>query len=247
MSKHNSKLTAMTQGGKMLAEVKKEIVSEIIVGKKLIEIDQKVETLIINKGAEPAFKRVPGYDWSTCINVNHGVVHGIPDQYQIKDGDLVSVDLGIYYQGYNTDTSFTIYVGSPHSEVKHFLDTGKKSLTQAIKAAKVGNRVWDVSNAMQKVVEKAGYSVATNLTGHGIGKQLHEKPSIPCFTYGDQSQSPILTDGQTVAIEVIYMMGNPKLVTEADGWTISTQDGKMAALFEDTVAITKSGPIILTK
>ena len=242
-----NKLQAMADGGHKLALVRQQLVDALRPGITLLEIDRLAEKLLLQTGGEPAFKKVRNYQWSTCINVNQGVVHGIPNQYRIQSGDLVSIDVGLYYQNYYTDTSTTVPVGVVPSELIHFLKIGKKSLKKAISEAKPGNRVGHITKAMQKTIESAGYSVVYNLTGHGIGTELHENPRIPCSLDKPIAKTPHLKIDQTIAIEAIYTLGKPNLVTEPDGWTISTQDGKMAGLFEETIAITANGPVILTQ
>lgn len=241
------KIKAMTEGGKRLIHVRKQLVEMLKPGLRLVDIDQKAEILLLETGGEPAFKRVPKYHWSTCININDGVVHGIPNKYKIKSGDLVSIDVGLFYQGYYTDTSITVPVGPINSEIKHFLKTGKKALKNAINETKLGNHIGHISQAIQKTITDAGYHVSHQLTGHGIGKELHENPRVPGDIKGNPLKTPALKLNQTLALEVIYTLGSPELITKQDGWTISTQDGKIAGLFEETVAVTESGPVVLTK
>jgi methionyl aminopeptidase len=242
-----NKLQAMATGGLKLAQIRQEIINHIQPGTTLQKLDQLAEKLLFKTGGEPAFKKVPNYHWSTCININHGVVHGIPNLYQIKAGDIVSLDIGLYYHGYYTDTSITTPVGKIPKDIEKFLNVGENALKHAIAAACPNNHVGHISQSIQENIEKAGYSVVSELTGHGVGKKLHENPRIPCFLNEKIHHTPKLSVGQTLAIEVIYTMGKPNLITQSDGWTISTQDGKMSGLFEETVAITANGPLILTK
>lgn len=232
----------MAEGGKRLAEVRERLIEKIKPGMTGEELDEWADRWIVKLGGYPSFKMVPGYSWATCININWVVVHGVPGNVAINEDDLVSVDLGMYYKGFHTDTSIT--VGGP----VRFLETGRLALKRAITRAQVGNRVGDLSEAMQKTVEEAGYSVVRALTGHGIGKQLHEEPSIPCFTIGEKNRSPKLIAGMVLAIEVMYNEGKSDVVyLNDDGWTIATKDGKMSGLFEDTVAVTNNGPVVLTQ
>ena len=189
---------------------------------------------------------VAGYYWATCINVNDGVVHGIPKKSVVfKKGDVVSVDAGFFYKGFHTDTSFSIAL-EPTKQVKKFLLTGEIALRKAIKAMQVGGKIYDISSRIQEAVEANGYSPIRALVGHGIGRSLHEEPQIPCFRIGEREESLELVPGMVFAIEVMYTAGSGDVVRESDGWTISTADGKISALFEETVALTRSGPLVLT-
>lgn len=240
----------MAEGGKKLGEIRKRIAQMVRPGVKTIELDKAAEEMINEAGGKPSFKMVPGYHWTTCINLNDVVVHGIPDNGLIKAGDKVGIDMGMLYKGFHTDTATTVKVKSKSekdAETEFFLDIGKKALNKAIEQVRPGKRVMDISEAMQKTVEGAGYTVVTALTGHGIGRNLHEAPPIPCFKLGRYEDSILLTPGMAVAIEVMYNMGTADVAYKNDdGWTIVTADGKISGLFEHTVAVTKSGPVILT-
>jgi methionyl aminopeptidase len=235
----------MAEGGAKLARVKAAIMEKIEIGVNGLEIENLATELIKKEGAEPSFKMVPGYSWSTCVNVNEGIVHGIPKKETVfKKGDLVSVDLGIYFKGFHTDTSISKALKSDDA-TSRFLKVGKDTLKKAISQAVVGNKIEDISRAIQESVESAGYRASRSLVGHGIGRDLHEYPAVPCFV-DKNSEDFFLKEGLVIAIEVMYTMGKEKLMTESDGWTIRTKDGKIAGLFEDTVAITADGPVILT-
>lgn len=241
----NPRVKAQIAGGKLLAQIKKQLIHSIKPGTDLAHIDKQAEMLLLKTGGQPSFKMVPGYHWSTCINLNQGIVHGIP-RGQVKSGDLVTLDIGLYYQGFHTDTSTSFLVGKPTSEAEKFLNQGKKVLKKTISITKAGKRVWDISHQIQQGIEAAGYSVVRNLTGHGVGEELHQEPSIPCYTSGNRSQSPVLYQDQSIAIEVMYCQGHWLTTTDSDGWTISTQDGKLSAVFEETVIVTKDKPIVVT-
>jgi len=237
----------MEEGGKRLHEIKLALKDAAKVGVSALEIDQLAEKLIMRSGAEPSFKKVKDYVWSTCININNGVVHGIPHKELIfKDGDLVSVDLGLYYKGFHTDTSISFSL-NPSKDVEKFLKIGKQAFQNAVSTIIPNNSyVYDVSKAMEEILVKNGYSPILDLTGHGIGKDLHEGPYIPCFTSGLRIESPKIVSGMALAVEVMYCAGEPDLVKENDGWTIVTQDGKIAGLFEDTIIVTEKGFKIIT-
>jgi len=237
----------MEEGGKRLHEVKMKLVEKVKVGVSAKEIDDLTGKLISELGGKPSFKMVPGYSWSTCISVNEGVVHGIPHKNIIfKDGDLVSLDLGMYYQGFHTDTSTSVAI-NPSKEVEKFLNAGKEAFKRAVSII-VPNKsyIYDISDAMEEVLVKYNYSPVLDLTGHGIGKNLHESPYIPCFTSGLRIETPKIVVGMALAVEVMYVAGEPDLAKEKDGWTIVTADGKIAGLFEDTVIVTEKGYKIVT-
>lgn len=245
--KTKKEIKIMAEGGRKLAEIKKKLGEEIREGVNAEEIEREAERLIARTGGTPSFKMVPGYTWATCINVNEGVVHGIPKKEIVfEKGDVVSVDLGLFYKGFHTDTSFTVGIG-PDNKLKTFLNVGKSALRAAIRKAGVGKRVYDISNAIEEKVKWAGYNPIRALVGHGIGKDLHEEPQIPCFVKGERGKTPQIPEGAVLAIEVMYTKGKPDVQLAEDGWTIKTQDGKIAALFEETVAVTKNGPLVLTE
>lgn len=235
----------MTECGQISASVIDKVLAAAKIGVTKSELNKLATTEIKKLGAKPSFTTVPGYHWATCITVNDEVVHGIPNDYSLTQGDLVSVDLGAVLQGYHTDCARTIDLGRPDSARQKFVEVGAKALDLAIGEAKVGNHVGDISAVIQKQVESAAYSVVRALVGHGVGAALHEDPQVPGFVTKDLG--PELKAGMTIAIEVIYTAGSPEVLLKEDGWTIVTKDGSLAGLFEDTVAITKSGPIILTR
>ncbi len=246
----------MQESGRILSETLWEVLKHVRPGVSEIELDALAEKLIREKGGEPGFQKVPGYKHATCISTNDVVVHGIPSNYKLKDGDIIGIDCGVYYNGFHTDMSETVRVSSQKSKVKSqksdevdtFLEGGKKALEAGINKAVVGNHVGDISKAIQDIVEvQGGYSVVRTLVGHGVGRELHEEPEVPGYVQGKIEKSPELKEGMVIAIEVIYNMGGPEVIlANNDGWTLKTEDGSLAGLFERTVAITKSGPQILT-
>ena len=232
----------MAEGGEMLAGIRDEMVRVAKPGMTTGQLDALANKLITEAGGKPSFKMVPGYKWATCININDMVVHGVPDDTKIRRGDKIGIDVGMYYLGFHTDTSITV------SGPQKFLEVGELALKKAIEQARPGNRIYDLSEAMQKIVEGAGYSVVRALTGHGIGRELHEEPAIPCFTTGQRKHSPEIVPGMILAIEVMYNQGTEEVAyANEDGWTIATADGKISGLFEETVAVTARGPVVLTK
>jgi len=246
-------ITIMSNGGKILSEIMWEVLKHIKQGVSELEIDALADKLIREKGGEPGFKKVNGYNYTICVSTNDVSVHGIPSKYIFKEADVVGVDCGVYYQGFHTDMSETLRVSNKKLKIKNkkdevdiFLETGKTALSEAINQVKEGNHIGDISKTIQDIVEKKGYSVVKSLVGHGVGRELHEDPEVPGFLTGPIEKTPVLENGMVIAIEVIYNMGKPELILDKDGWTLRTADGSLAGLFERTVAITKKGPLILT-
>lgn len=236
----------MRDGGARLASIKNALKDQIKVGVSAGEIEKLATSLIKKTGGKPSFKMVPGYSWSTCVNVNEGVVHGIPHEAIVfKSGDIVSVDVGLYYKGFHTDTSFSVYLGKDQ-KMEKFLTAGKEALQVGIKKALANNRIYDISKAIEDSLKRNDLSPVRALVGHGIGKKLHEEPMIPCFTKQERKETYKIPNGATFAIEVMYVGGSDKLALEEDGWTISTKDGSISGLFEETVVVAKNGPEILT-
>jgi methionyl aminopeptidase len=244
-AKSEEEIEIMAECGQKLARVKKALFEKVAEGVSAWEIEELAVKLIKEEGAEASFKKVPGYSWATCVNLNSGLVHGIPKKETVfKKGDVVSVDLGLYFKGFHTDCSFSKGI-DVDPETQRFLDVGIKALKNAISATTAGNRVYDISEAIEKTVVSEGYKSIRALVGHGIGRNLHEDPQIPCFLPGDRLESMEISEGATFAIEVMYTQGGPDLVQDEDGWTIATQDGKISALFEETVAVVGGRPKVL--
>jgi methionyl aminopeptidase len=242
-----NKLAAMKIGGAMLGEVRQALWQYTQVGVSPADIERESRRLIKQAGGELSFTKVPGYSWSTCININDGVVHGIPTSTTaLVDGDLVTVDVGVFYRGYHTDAAFTKVVGTASPSQKRFLQAGMEGLQNALDAVKPGNYIGDISLGMESAMKKYGYSCTRELTGHGVGRELHEDPMISNVVTGPREKTPLIKVGDTLAIEIIYVEGKPTLIMEQDGWTISTKDGKMAAVHEETVQVTEDGYSILT-
>jgi len=245
-TKHQIQL--IKEGGKILSDALDVILKTAKPGVNLLEIEKKAVQLIRKGGAEPGFMRVSGYDWATCLNVNEGIVHGVPKDYSLKEGDVLSVDIGAFYKGFNTDMCRTVLVGrsKQKKKIEKFLNTGKKALQKAVKQVYPGGRLGKISQQIQKTIEKQGYNCARNLTGHGIGKKLHEPPAIPCILRGEIKNTLLLKTGMVIAVEVIYMMGKADLIVADDHWTMETEDNSLSAVFEKTVAVVKNGCQVLT-
>lgn len=240
-----TKLQAMTEGGARLGWIKGELIKAVKVGVTPLEIEGLADRLIKEGGDKASFKMEPGYRHATCININSGMVHGIPNAIPFKPGDVVKIDLGLFHNGYHLDTAVTLQIEPKDPKVTKFLQTGQKALKAAISAALPGNSVFDISSALQQVIEGDGYGAIRDLTGHGIGRHLHMNPYIPVFA-DKSNKKDVLSVDQTIAIEAMYAMGDWRLVEEQDGWTLSTQDKSITGYFEETVYLTPSGPLILT-
>ncbi len=250
--KTKEEIEIMRQGGKILAQVLAQVLKKAVPGVSGFELDKLAENLICKNNAEPAFKKVKGYSHALCISVNDMVVHGLPTRDKLKEGDLVGVDCGVFYKGFYTDAAQTIKIQNSkfkiqNSELDNFLRTGERALDEAIKVVKIGNRIGDISKTIQEIIEGAGYSIVRNLVGHGVGGSLHEEPEIPGFLAGRIEETPEIKSGMTLAIEIIYNQGRPEVFLDKDGWTIKTEDGRLSGLFERTIAVTDSGPVVLTK
>ena len=244
--KTSSELKIMKIAGQMAGKVLKLVSKNIKAGISTKQLDAIAENEIRSLGALPAFLGYRGYPATACISINEELVHGIPSEKRIiKDGDIVSIDLGVVYEGYYGDTAATYAVGNPSSEIQRLLDTTKASLVKAIEQSKAGNRLGDISWAVQSFAESAGYAVVRDYCGHGIGRKLHEDPSIPNF--GHPKSGVRLVPGMVLAIEPMLNAGDYRVKTLEDEWTVVTADGKLCAHFEHMVAITEDGPDVLTK
>ena len=228
----------------MVAEVFEKLKGIIEPGITTRELDQVAEDYILLKGARPAFKGYRGFPATLCISINDEVVHGIPGQRRLKQGDIVSLDVGVNYLGYFGDAAITFPVGEVDPEAKRLLEVTEKALYIGIEKAKVGNRLFDISYAIQSWVESHGFSVVRDFVGHGIGRELHEEPQIPNF--GVPHQGPRLGKGMVFALEPMVNEGTYEVRVLSDGWTVVTADGKRSAHFEHTIAITEDGAEILS-
>ncbi|OQX99960.1 MAG: type I methionyl aminopeptidase [Bacteroidetes bacterium 4572_128] len=221
-----------------------EIASMMQSGVKTINLDKRAEEFIRDNKAEPGFLGYNKFPNTLCISVNSEVVHGIPSNYELRDGDIVSVDCGVKLNGFFGDSAYTFSIGEISEEKKQLLEITKKSLFKAIEIAVHGKRVGDIGFTIQKYVEKNGYSVVRELTGHGIGRNLHEEPEVP--NYGRAGRGKLLKKGMVIAIEPMINLGRKNVVIKKDGWTVQTSDGKPSAHFEHTIAIKKGKADILS-
>lgn len=234
----------MRASNQIVAEILCILKEKVKPGVTTAELDRLSEELAKKKGARPAFKGYKGYPFSLCISVNSEVVHGMPSKRILIDGDIVSLDYGVCYKGYYGDAAVTVPVGPVSEEAKRLILTTEQGLYQGIEKARAGNRLGDISSAIQDFVENAGFSVVRDFVGHGIGKNLHEEPQIPNF--GIKGRGMELRAGMVLAIEPMVNEGTFKVRVLDNGWTVVTQDGKLSAHFEHSVAVTRNGPDILS-
>ncbi len=234
----------MARAGELVAETIALLGEHVQPGITTAELDRIAEEFIREHGGVPTSKGYRGFPAATCISPNAMVVHGIPGAHRVEEGDLISVDVGITLGGLVADSAYTFGVGEVDPEARRLLEVGKQALEAGIGQARAGNRVGDISHAVQEVVEGAGFAVVRSLVGHGVGRSYHEEPQIPNF--GEPGRGPLLQTGMTLAIEPMITAGSPEVYLHDDEWSISTQDGSLAAHFEHTVAVTDEGPRILT-
>ncbi len=243
--KSKQQIELMREAGKIVAETHQILKEAVRPGISTLELDKIAEDNIRKYNAIPSFKGYGGFPGSICASVNDEVVHGIPSSRILKEGDIVSLDIGAYYKGYHSDSAKTHGVGVISEEDRKLIEVTKQSFYEGIKFAKEGYRLSDISHAIQEYVEKYGFSVVRDLVGHGIGAQLHEDPQIP--NYGLPGKGPRLQSGMVLAIEPMINAGRYKVKILSDDWTVVTADGKKSAHYEHTIAITEDEPIILSK
>jgi methionyl aminopeptidase len=243
--KSAAELMKMRAAGRIVAEILALLETLVKPGTTTAELDQLAERECLRHGAKPAFKGYGGFPYAICASPNDRVVHGFPDQSPLAEGDILSIDFGVVYQGYFGDAAITVPVGRIDEATAKLVNATRESLGRAIEASVPGGRLSDISHAVQSWVEPRGFSVVREFVGHGIGRQLHEAPQLPNF--GASGQGPRLKPGMTLAIEPMINAGVPGVKILEDGWTAVTQDGKRSAHFEHTVAITEHGPEILTR
>lgn len=234
----------MYESGQITGGALKLAEESIKPGMTTLELDAIIENYIRSHGAKPSFKNYNGFPASACISVNDVVVHGIPTARVLKEGDIVSVDVGSYYKGYHSDAARTFGVGKISAEAQKLIDVTRESFFEGIKKAYPGMRIGDIGNAIQEHAESHGYGVVREMVGHGIGRALHEAPDVP--NYGSAGRGIRLMEGMCIAVEPMINEGTHKIKTLSDGWTTVTADGKLSAHYENTLAITKDGPKLLT-
>ena len=242
--KSEEEIEIIKESALILGKAHGEVAKHVKEGVKTSFLDKIAEEYILDNKAIPSFKGYNGFPASLCISVNEVVVHGFPSQYQLKDGDIISIDCGVFHQGFHSDSAYTYPVGEVSPKTIALLKATKESLYLGIEKAVFGNRVGDIGNAIQKFVEAKGYTVVRELVGHGVGKQLHESPEVP--NWGKRGSGAKLKAGMVIAIEPMVNLGTRNVVQERDGWTIRTADRKPSAHYEHTVAILEDRTEILT-
>jgi methionyl aminopeptidase len=247
LRKSAAELDTMAAAGAIVADTLALLGEQVRPGVTTAELDRAADEYIRSRGGYPTFLGYPGpypYPASTCLSLNEVVVHGIPGDKPLADGDILSVDVGVTYDGFVADSAYTFKVGEIDQEAERLLETCEAALWAGIEKARAGAHLSDVSHAIQTVTEDAGFSVVRSLVGHGVGRNMHEDPQIPNF--GEPGRGPVLAPGMTLAIEPMITAGGPDVVLRDDRWTIATRDGSLAAHFEHTVAVTDGEPRILT-
>lgn len=242
--KTSEEVEKIKQSADILGRAHGEIAKYVKKGVKTSFLDKIAEEYIRDHGAVPSFKGYNGFPSSLCISVNEVVVHGFPSEYELKDGDIISVDCGVFHQGFHSDSAYTYPIGEVSPSVLALLKATRDSLYLGIEAARFGNRVGDIGFAIQKFVEAKGYTVVRELVGHGLGRKLHESPEVP--NYGKKGSGPLLKQGMVIAIEPMINLGTRNIVQEKDGWTIRTADRKPSAHYEHTIAIFEDRTEVLT-
>jgi methionyl aminopeptidase len=242
--KTEEEIQIMREGALILGKAHGEVAKLVKPGVTTKELDKTAEEFIRDHGASPSFKNYNGFPAALCISVNENVVHGFPGDYKVKEGDVISVDCGVYHKGFHTDSAYSYPIEGTDEKVLHLLQVTYDSLFKGIEEAKAGNRIGDIGFAIQSYVESFGYTVVRELVGHGVGKKLHEDPEVP--NYGKRGKGIKIVPGMVFAIEPMINMGTRSVVQERDGWTIRTADKKPSAHFEHTVAVFEEKTEILT-
>ena len=238
-------IALLKEAGRIVALVHQELAKSIVSGMTTKEIDKLSERVIRQHGATPSFKGYQGFPASVCVSINEMVIHGIPDNTKLKEGDIVSVDVGACYQGYHGDSAWTYAVGEVSADAKKLMKVTEEALFEGLKQAKPGNRVGDISAAIEEHVKKHGYTSPLDYTGHGVGSSIHEDPMVP--NYGKYGHGPLLKPGMVIAVEPMVHMGGCQVRVLKDGWGVVTADKSLAAHYEHTIVITDDGYDILTQ
>ncbi len=244
VKKSAAEIELMARAGSVVAETLALLGEHARPGATTAELDTLADEFIASQGGVPTFKGYRGYPAATCLSPNDVIVHGIPGDYRLQEGDILSADVGVTLEGFVADSAYTFAIGDISVETDALLDACRGALDAGIEQCRGGYRLSDVSNAIQTVAEEAGFSVVRELSGHGVGRAMHEDPQIPNF--GQPGRGPVLQEGMTLAIEPMITAGKPEIYVHDDRWSISTRDGSAAAHFEHTVAVTAEGPRILT-
>jgi methionyl aminopeptidase len=243
--KSADEIERMRAAGRVVAQVFDVVVDKVKPGVRTREIDELVEQVIRDAGCVPSFLGYRDFPASACISLNEEIVHGIPGSRKLKDGDLVKIDVGAIHDGYHADSAWTFYVGDePSPEIAKLMRTTEDALWAGIAQARPGNRIGDISHAIQEVVEGAGLAVVREYVGHGVGRELHEDLQIP--NYGPPGRGPVLAEGMTIALEPMVNIGDWKTEVLSDDWTVVTADRSLSAHFEHTIAVTEGDPLVLT-
>jgi methionyl aminopeptidase len=242
--KSQQEIERMARAGRVVADTLALIGENVRPGVTTAELDAIAEEFITAQGGYPTFKGYRGYPAAICTSPNEMVVHGIPGPYELAEGDILSVDVGVTLDGFVADSAYTFAIGEISAEVERLLDVCQAALAAGVDQCRAGARLSDISHAVQQVTESAGFSVVRSLVGHGVGRSMHEDPQIP--NYGTPGRGPVLAEGMTFAIEPMINAGGPEIYLHDDDWSISSADGSLSAHFEHTVAVTASGPRILT-
>jgi methionyl aminopeptidase len=243
--KSPAEIEKMRAASALVAEVLAELATMVAPGVSSLDLDVAAERMVRGAGAEPAFKGYRGYPNTLCASVNEQVIHGIPSNRPLVEGDIISLDMGVKMNGFYGDSAVTVPVGRVSEQARQLLRVTEESLEKGIEQVRLGGRVSDIGHAIQRHVEAHGFSVVREFVGHGIGASLHEEPQIA--NYGDPGRGPRLAEGMTLAIEPMVNVGRPGVKMLKDGWTAVTKDGSLSAHFEHTVAVTKNGPLVLTR
>jgi methionyl aminopeptidase len=243
--RNEDELAKLRQAGRIVALTHQYLKQHLVPGITTKKLDDLAEKFILSQGATPSFKGLYGFPGSVCISLNETLVHGIPSKkIVLKEGDIITIDIGACWQGYHGDSAWTYAVGEISEEAQKLLDVTEQALFEGLKMARAGNRIGDISHAIQKYVEKFGFSLPREYTGHGVGREIHEDPIVP--NYGKPHRGPLLRKGMVIAVEPMVNAGVKETITLSDGWTVVTSDGRLCAHYEHTVAITDGACEIFT-
>lgn len=242
--KTSEEIELIKESAQILGKAHAEIARMIKPGAKTSEMDKVAEEFIRDHGGVPSFLNYNGFPYTLCVSPNEQVVHGFPSESELREGDILSIDCGVFYKGFHSDSAYTYPVGEVEADKMQLLKVTKESLYKGIDEAVVGKRIGDISYAIQHYVEGFSYTVVRELVGHGVGKNLHESPEVP--NYGKRGKGPLLKEGMVIAVEPMINLGKKEIVQESDGWTIRTRDRAISAHFEHTIAITKGKAEVLT-